>query len=156
MHRCKICSAEYAVESTAPYEAAPGWDDECTACTRRKFEAYVKDYLLENFTPKELALRAEGYFALRRGTISAQVDRDAVSDFISISVLDQRLGEGAAACNTPGEAIAQFVGYFDVRMKHLEKALSARAKGSVSRMCIAGAVVVGIVGLVLLLVGYFI
>ena len=156
MPRCKICSIEYVVESTAAYDAAPGWDDECVACTRRKFETYVKEYLLETFTTKELALRAEGYFALKRGTISSQDNRDAVSDFITISVLDQKFGEGGVTCATPGDAIAQFVGYFDTRLKHLEKVLSVRAKRSISKMCIAGAVITGIVALVALLAGYLV
>nr|MDO8087113.1 hypothetical protein [Candidatus Sigynarchaeum springense] len=142
------------VESTAAYDAAPGWDDECAACTRRKFEAYVKEYLLENFTAKELSLRAEGYFALKRGTISGHDERDAISDFIIISVLDQKLGEGGRACATPGDAISQFVGYFDTRLKHLEKVLSKKAKRSISNMCIAGAMVVGTVALVALLAWY--
>ncbi|MEX2684186.1 MAG: hypothetical protein Q6373_021630 [Candidatus Sigynarchaeota archaeon] len=156
MPRCKLCSTEYEIESTTAYEAAPGWDDECAACTRRKFEAYVNDYLLENFTARELALRVEGYFALHQGTISDQDDRNAISDFISISVLDQKLGEGGRACTTPGDAISQFVLYFDARLEHLEKVLSRRLKRSISKMCIAGAVIIGIVALVALLARYIV
>ncbi|MBN2152442.1 MAG: hypothetical protein JW839_13400 [Candidatus Lokiarchaeota archaeon] len=154
MPHCKTCSSEYTVESSAPYEAAPGWDGECAACTRRRFDAYVKDYLLESFTVKELALRAEGYFALPRGTISSLDDRDAVADFVSISVLEQGLGEGGAAPTTPGDAIAQFVGYFDARVKQLEKALASRVRGSLTRMCLAGAIIVGIVSIIVILAGY--
>jgi hypothetical protein len=156
MPLCKTCSKGYTVESTTAYEGAPGWDGECVACTRRRFEAYVKDFLLENFTVKELALRAEGYFGSPRGTISNQEERDPVAEFVTTSVLDQKLGAGGTARVTPGDAIAQFVEYFDKRVKHLERVLSKRAKSSVSKMCIAGAVLSGIVALVAMIVMYFI
>jgi hypothetical protein len=156
MPLCKICSKEYKIESTVAYEAAPGWDDECVACTRRKFEAYVKDYLLESFTIKEAALRVEGYFGSPRGTISNQENRDPVAEFVTTSVLDQKLGEGGTTCADVGNAIAQFVEYFDKRVKHLENVLSKRAKSTISKMCIAGVVVVGIVAFVLLVVPWLI
>lgn len=155
MPLCKLCSNEYTLESTAAYEAAPGWDDECVACTRRKFEAYMRDYLLENFTTNEVALRVEGYLGSPQGTISSQGERDPVAEFVIASVLDQKLGEGGIVCATPGDAIAQFVGYFDKRVEHLENVLSKRVKGSVSKMCIAGAVLVGIVVFIALLSSYF-
>jgi preprotein translocase subunit Sss1 len=156
MPLCKICTREYSIESTVAYEAAPGWDDECWACTRRKFEAYVKDYLLENFTVKELSLRAEAYFALTRGTISDLDEKDPVAEYVTTSVLDQKVGEGGTKCVTPGDAVAQFVEYFDKRVKHLEKVLSKRARRSVSKMCIAGALLVGIVAFIILLSSYLV
>jgi hypothetical protein len=116
----------------------------------------VKDYLLESFTVKEASLRAEGYFGSPQGTISNQGDRDPVAEFVITSVLDQKLGKGGTKCVTPGDAIAQFVEYFDKRVKHLENALSKRAKNTVSKMCIAGAVLVGIVAFITLLSSYLV
>ncbi|NMC07804.1 MAG: hypothetical protein GYA24_21500 [Candidatus Lokiarchaeota archaeon] len=154
MPLCKTCSKEYTADATIAYEAATGWDNECVDCTRRKFVAYVKTFLMESFTIKELALRVEGYFNLPSGTVNNMADADPLADFIIISVLDQKLGEGGITCTSPGEAITRFVEFFDERVDHLEKVLSRRARRSISRMCIAGVALVGIVAIIILLSAY--
>jgi hypothetical protein len=139
---CRTCGKAYSEESMTAYQAAPGWDNDCSECTRRRFEAYVKDYLLQNFTVNEIAPRVAGYFGLRQNSVPSVDDREPIIEFITASVLDQRLGPGGKTSPTPGDAIAEFVEYFDERVTKIEKALSSRARRTVSRTCIAGIVLV--------------
>jgi hypothetical protein len=115
--KCKTCGGNYTEQSKVQFQAAPGWKGECPACTKKKFEKYLTEYLLKLVRPEGLVILAKRYFGEAVvGVREADSDAKIVAAIADL-VYSRREKQGAKALATAGEAIAAFVTFCDDAIK---------------------------------------
>ncbi len=115
--KCKTCGGNFTEPSKVQFQAAPGWKNECPACTKKKFEKYLSEYLLKLARPEGLVTLAKKYFGEAAVSVR-EADSDAkIVAAIAELVYSRRGKQGVKAPATPGEAIAAFVTFSDDAIK---------------------------------------
>jgi hypothetical protein len=117
MTKCKSCGGNFTEKSSAEFQSAPGWKVECPACTKKKFEKYLSEYLLKLVLPEGLVTLAKRYFGDAIVTVR-EADSDAkIVATIAELVYSRLARQGSKAPATPGDAIAAFVTFSDDALK---------------------------------------
>ena len=62
MPRCSECKSNFKEKSRHEFEKAPGWNNECPTCTKKKFEKYIIEYIAEVIPKPDLAFLLNEYF----------------------------------------------------------------------------------------------
>jgi hypothetical protein len=115
--KCKTCGSKFTDKSKEEFQAAPAWKDECPACTKKKFEKYLSEYLLKLVRPEGLITLAKRYFGEAAVGVH-EADSDArILAAITDLVYSRRGKQGIKAPATPGEAITAFVTFSDDAIK---------------------------------------
>ncbi len=115
--KCKSCGSNFSGKSKEEFQAAPGWKDECPACTKKKFEKYLSEYLFKLVRPEGLVTLAKRYFGEAVvSVLEADSDQKIIATVADL-VFSRRGKQGTKAPATPGEAIAAFVTFSDDALK---------------------------------------
>nr|MDO8113520.1 hypothetical protein [Candidatus Sigynarchaeota archaeon] len=115
--KCKSCGSNFTEKSKQEYHAATGWKDECPACTKKKFENYVGEYLLRIMPVDDLVKFSKEYFGDAQFKALEGDKPDKVATAIATLVYVKKGKQGTKDCSTIGHAIAAFVKYFDDLVK---------------------------------------
>jgi hypothetical protein len=115
--KCKTCGGNYTEPSKVQFQAAPGWKGECPACTKKKFEKYLTEYLLKLARPEGLVTLAKQYFGEAVVTVREADSEAKIVAAIADLVYSLRGKQGVKAPATPGESIATFVTFSDEALK---------------------------------------
>ncbi len=121
MPKCKSCGSNFTEKSKAEVKGAPGWKDECPACTKKKFEKYLSEYLLKLVLPEGLVTLAKRYFG--EAAVAAKEADPEGKIITAITDLVYTL-HGKQGINPPatiGDAIASFVTFCDDALKQSAK-----------------------------------
>jgi hypothetical protein len=140
-NKCPICGTNFTEKNKKEFQAAPRWKNECPACTKKKFEKYLKDYLLKLYSPLELATVAGEYFGLGPGEIMSNAGDDAIVTAITDRVYDRQGKVDGHPPATIGHAIADFVTVFD----EIVKSLPGLRAGRTPKKTILVAIIAGII-----------
>jgi hypothetical protein len=107
--KCKTCGANFSDRSRHEFQAAPAWDGECPACTKKKFVSYINDYLLRIMSVEELVRLAKEYFGDDRPEGLKESDPiNKVVVTITEFVLAKNGKKDAKPPSTAGHAIVRF------------------------------------------------
>jgi hypothetical protein len=141
MTKCKTCRTNFTEKSKEDFQAAPGWNNECPACTKKKFEKYIGEYLLKLLHADGLVSLSKQYFGEpsvtdRNGDAEAKIVED-----IAGLVYGRRGKQGIKSPATQGDAIATFVQYFDNELKQHAKP-DARTKWTLLMLLLGSAGVI--------------
>jgi hypothetical protein len=137
MPKCKSCGTNFTEKSKSDFKAAPAWNDDCPACTKKKFEKYLSEYLLKLVRPEGLVDLAKRHFGEAAVGVS-EADSDAkIVAAITDLVYSRHEPRGTKAPATPGDAIAAFVTFSDDALK--ENARPDRKTKSIIALVIASA-----------------
>ncbi|MBN2152441.1 MAG: hypothetical protein JW839_13395 [Candidatus Lokiarchaeota archaeon] len=117
MPKCKTCGSNITEKSKAEIQGAPGWKDECMACTKKKFEKYLSEYLLKLVLPEGLVALAKRYFGEAAVNVHEADPVAKIVPAITGLVYSRRGRQGIDAPATVGSAIASFVSFSDEALK---------------------------------------
>ncbi|MEX2684187.1 MAG: hypothetical protein Q6373_021635 [Candidatus Sigynarchaeota archaeon] len=117
MPKCKTCGSNFTEKSKAEIQGAPGWKDECIACTKKKFEKYLSEYLLKLVLPEGLVTLAKRHFGEAAVTVKEADPVEKIISTITDLVYSRRGKQGIMASLTIGDAIAAFVKFADDTLK---------------------------------------
>jgi hypothetical protein len=121
MPKCKSCGTNFTEKSKLEFKEATAWNDECPACTKKKFEKYLSEYLLKLVRPEGLVTLAKKYFG-EDAVAAREADSDSrIVTAIAELVYSRHEKQGAKSPATPGQAIAAFVTFCDDAIKENAK-----------------------------------
>jgi hypothetical protein len=135
--KCKSCGSNFTEKSKEEFRAAPVWNDACPACTKKKFEKYLSEFLLKLARPEGMVTLANRYFG--EDVVSVrEADSDAkIVAAITELVYNKNGRQGIKPPATTGDAIATFVKFSDDALK--ENARPDRKTSFILAMVMAGA-----------------
>nr|MDO8087114.1 hypothetical protein [Candidatus Sigynarchaeum springense] len=117
MPKCKSCGTNFTEKSKVEIQNAPGWKDECIACTKKKFEKYLSEYLLKLVLPEGLVALAKQYFGEAAVSVKEADPEAKILPVITGLVYSRHGRQEIKAPGTIGDAIAAFVKFSDDTLK---------------------------------------
>ncbi|MFX0102342.1 MAG: hypothetical protein ACFFCS_22445 [Candidatus Hodarchaeota archaeon] len=142
MPRCSQCKTNYKDKSRKEYEKAPGWDNECPNCTKKKFEKYIVEYLAEVIQKPDLVFLLNEYFNNKNIEFEENETVAQLKEKITYLVYE-RHAKNSRKTSTTGEAISNFVKQFDENItKYGKISLMGKNKKWVILMLISGIAIV--------------
>ena len=142
MPRCSKCQSNFKEKSRKEFEKAPGYDNECPNCTKKQFEKYILEYLVEVIQKADLVLLLNQYFNNPDIEFEDDESPHQLKEKITYLVYEKR-GKNSKKTSTIGNAIASFVKAFDENItKYGKISLMGNNKKWVILLLLAGIAIV--------------